>query len=434
MVEIPSGSHPVLLDIDKVYHARGEQFTLTTYSDVTSEINVRVYDPDQILMYDKVWNSETRTLPIAADAKYGDYFIEASVFNGDFTHEKWLTVVDDGNFTVASLPWSRTHKNVTYTVYSDRRLVMERGEQQLTLRLPDLPNVSITPYVNQDMFVARLQSGVIDIDLVFVFVAKGIKLVIRGKSDGPRTTFKFKLASSHNLVKWARHLSLQQPNKIGFVPWALKFDWRDLAKAWSHITYDAATQTVTVHDVPQTFQLDPTFGEEGDGDGDWNFNANLKYGTIFTLTEDGDITNISARMTNRFGSGEYAKCMIYNESGGDPNALQATSAELEGDDAIGWDNFVTTQSLTAADYCLAVFSDSGNGIRRQYEAASGYAVFGDSGDTYADGPEATWASPPSEWADYRLCIHADYTVGAPGLSIPVAMHHYGHHISKIIRG
>ena len=161
------------------------------------------------------------------------------------------------------------------------------------------------------------------------------------------------------------------------------------------------------NNVPKGVNLviDPSFGETGEGSGDWSFSANYKYGSIFTLTEDGDIDNIGCRMSS-FDVGEKAKCMIYSVSGGDPDELLATSSEVIGDGVAGWKDFTISYSASAADYCLAVMVDSDCKGRYTANTANLFRV----ADTYADGASNPYGS--ADEFDYHISIYANYTTGA----------------------
>ena len=167
------------------------------------------------------------------------------------------------------------------------------------------------------------------------------------------------------------------------------------------------------NDVPEGANLviDPSFGETGTGTGDFTCVADTKIGSVFTLTEDGTITEVHARLSQHFETGEYAKAVIYDTDAGDPDALAATSDAEQGLGGTAyWYNFTGGDlgALSAGDYLLGVIVDSDYKIR--YTSESGKTIYYAS-DTYADGPEATWG-PDNTYTDFVVSIYANYTTEA----------------------
>lgn len=130
-----------------------------------------------------------------------------------------------------------------------------------------------------------------------------------------------------------------------------------------------------------------TFGYETIGatpSADW---ANYKAVDKFALSEDGDISKLTAALANG-ASACHAKAIIYSDSAGSPDALIATGAEVAIADsqAEGWVDFpmASVVSLDAGTYWLGVIGDASAGalsLRREDAGGS----FGYAADTYADG-------------------------------------------------
>ena len=180
-----------------------------------------------------------------------------------------------------------------------------------------------------------------------------------------------------------------------------------------------------------------TFGYDGAADGSEAYATDRKQGTIFTLTEQGQITKITARAGN-WVNVVNAKGIIYNVSAGDPSGLEITTAETQipAGSPNDWKDFTGGDlpvTLSAGDYMIGLIAEvaAANWTFRR-DADAGFNINGNV-DDYTDGPADPFGLPGTV-ANKRFCVYATYTPVGAGVSIPVAMHHYGHHIGKIIRG
>lgn len=389
------------LELDQVYGFRGEQINITAQTN-HENVTVLIYDPLETLVYNNTWiANETRTIPISQTALFGEYRINGLITNK--TQEKWFNVVDKENFQSVTFPFIRSHKGIEYSVFANKTLIMNVENQKLSVHLPDLPSgVTVNCFNNSDIFVARFKSGVIDIDLSLVFVRQGAKLVINGTSDSQKD-FKFKFYSPKQIKKFAQKIELLRENVVGNDPNALIFDWSDFVKAKEHLEYNHTTHTLTVKNVPQTFKLDPMFGKDDiGGTTDWSPGPNYIWGTKFTLSEAGDITNIGCYL---FGTGT-AKCMIYVDSSGYPGAYKTVSSEVSLPSGWNWVDFSTSVSLTADDYWLFSWVKDGAGDMK-YDAGSTnqscskWRAYGTPPDPFPSG---------AAFYDREYSIYANYTV------------------------
>jgi len=178
---------------------------------------------------------------------------------------------------------------------------------------------------------------------------------------------------------------------------------------WFRIRRNAVSQGTN-------FVLDPTFGEEGAGDIDCSvgFADYWKWGSKFTLTEEGTVQNISLYFKSSPANGQGVTCGIYNITGADnPDTLQGETNEIDGA-AIGAASWVTFDGndfpllLSADDYVLAFSSDSGGGWNARIEQTSTSWYCRNSDEPPMD---AAWGAT-NKVANDHICIYATYTVAA----------------------
>ena len=151
----------------------------------------------------------------------------------------------------------------------------------------------------------------------------------------------------------------------------------------------------------------------------------------YVLSEDGCVSQIT--IYGSAVSGSFAmKACIYDDDGGDPGNLKGVSSETSvGTNEQWWTfTFDPAVSLSAGTYWMGWNHDGTVDFDYFYVAASGEGRYSTS-TTYD-----VWPNPAGSLnnTDKSFCVCATYTTGGGGLTIPVAMHHYGHHIGKIIRG
>ena len=162
----------------------------------------------------------------------------------------------------------------------------------------------------------------------------------------------------------------------------------------------------------------PTFGQTTPFTGSAPSSADRCWASKFTLSEDGDVTKVTAFFDydsgNSSNAGDNVKAVIYADSSGSPGALMAASAGVAigaGDQTV---DFTVSVSLTAGDYWLGVVSDSFNSRINSNLGAGG---------SYARKESFTYASPPDPFGTpdatgaTAFGIYATYTTG-PALSSP----------------
>jgi hypothetical protein len=162
----------------------------------------------------------------------------------------------------------------------------------------------------------------------------------------------------------------------------------------------------------------PTFGQTTPLSGSSPNSADRCWVSKFTLSENGDVTKLTAFFDydagNSSAAGDNVKAVIYADSSGSPGALMAASAGVAigaGDQTV---DFPVSVSLTAGDYWLGVVSDGFNSRVNAADGASG---------SYARKESLTYASPgdpfgtPDATGTNTFGIYATYTTG-PALSSP----------------
>lgn len=174
-----------------------------------------------------------------------------------------------------------------------------------------------------------------------------------------------------------------------------------------------------------------TFGNEADGTGSQNLENSVR-GTIFTMDNVGnqEAIRISANLASDVD--KQVRCALYNA---DTLALVGETVELDETytDGVWYDfTFAVRPALIALqDYYIVGFGEGGVGNLGISLSNTAENFDGDA-ETYNGFPDPL--VPLLVLANRSADIHCDYDTIAVGLSIPVAMHHYSHHIGKIIRG
>jgi len=170
-----------------------------------------------------------------------------------------------------------------------------------------------------------------------------------------------------------------------------------------------------------------TFGYTGvDGNVGQDVDDHL-YGSKASPASNGTADKIVLR--HRSWGGGNCKAMLYDDA---DESLVGTTDETAFPNVGGVDTALDVpfsapkpSVLAAKTYYIEVFSDGALLLSGKWQANAGE----EDADAYPDPPDPI--VPTTE--DHIWCIYCDYTV-AGALSIPVAMHHYSHHIGKIIRG
>lgn len=179
--------------------------------------------------------------------------------------------------------------------------------------------------------------------------------------------------------------------------------------------------------------IDPTFGKTDIGGTEASSNSSNLRATKQQAPANGTVTQLDHYGKVATGT-EPCKGVLYADSAGSPAALLDTSDAATIDTTFGWDSYTNLSQavVSGTQYHLAWFwtkaattfyekYDAGAANQWAYAAPGGYP-----------NPPDPFGVPTGQLAR-EVSMYATYTaVGA--VSIPVAMHHYSHHISKIIRG
>jgi len=244
----------VELELGGVYGLRGEVIDITSKTNYAGS-NVRIYDPDDVLIYDQNWvANDTRQIPISDSAAYGTYRIVARV--PEAQTETWFTVLDiTGWSPIDAWPYVVSHNNIEYTFYSDWTLKVKLHDDEMyvdfsTLRkLATAYDMEVQPLKNDMNFLVRFSKGAIKIDWNFAFIHSGAKIIINGTLDHARDiSINF---DAKTLNKWITGLSSGQ----------IVFDWSDvLGGEWW--TYLPEEKELMIH-APQNFRIDPAIFSNG---------------------------------------------------------------------------------------------------------------------------------------------------------------------------
>lgn len=175
------------------------------------------------------------------------------------------------------------------------------------------------------------------------------------------------------------------------------------------------------------------FGKINVGGSTTGIGANFSAGSKYVLGVNALVDEIHFYCgTYAYGAGD-TKGAIYTDNAGAPNVLMGETDTVAALNLNAWNilPFNPDINLTAGTYWIVYWSEQNPQICYDAGAANQYYQT-QSGNAMNGFPS------PFSWAiSYlarELSIHAQYTATGGAVSIPVAMHHYGHHISKIIRG
>jgi len=150
-----------------------------------------------------------------------------------------------------------------------------------------------------------------------------------------------------------------------------------------------------------------TFGQTSAGTASSPTSADRYWASKYTLTEDGDVTQVTAFFDFDAGNSSTAgtgKAVIYADSSGSPGALMGVSSAVSipaGDQVV---DFPLTVSLTAGDYWLGIVTESFG--PRLNEATGGSYVRKES-LTYASPADPMGTASASGTANFA--VYATYT-------------------------
>jgi len=248
------GNYWAEIQLEEIYGIRGENIGITALTN-DSTVIVRIYDPSNILIYDKVWNAnETRNIPIGDSADYGTYTITGEA--GDSKATTWFTVLDiSGWQPIPKWPHIEPHNSIWYHFNSDWTVDAYLGEDRLHIDFSTLREIAqeydmdVNPYYNSMNFLVRFSKGDNRVDWNFAFIHTGAKIIINGTLNQAKDIeINF---NGKRFKKWLNGVSSGH----------ILFDWSDILGVhwWG---YNRFEQKLTIQ-APKTFRIDPTIFEDG---------------------------------------------------------------------------------------------------------------------------------------------------------------------------
>jgi len=278
----------------KDYYLKGENLNIQVTTNAPI-YRLQIYLPNGKVWLNKTFSANsTQNFTIPQNALYGTYIVRAVAENCVDT--KRFTVLDVSDWKPTVFPYSRKHKNILYTFYSNGTFWAEGSNGNVTLnfnsliKLAKTHDLKVSATYNSMNFRVRFYNSETDINvnMVFSFIWKGCKFIVRGAIDKER--------------QFAFNLSRHKGSLESFVDCVrsgnLVFDWSDLRRAKHRFEYNKETKVLTV-DIPKSFNLDPYIFEDGFESGDFSnwsgttassgtisvTNANPKQGTYNARSE-----------------------------------------------------------------------------------------------------------------------------------------------------
>lgn len=150
------------------------------------------------------------------------------------------------------------------------------------------------------------------------------------------------------------------------------------------------------------------FGDETAGGDTYPLGEDLALLSLFTLTEDGDITSIEARFDSSSTAGTSFKGLVYSNNAGVPNARLGIGTAATIPAGGGVISSALSVSLSAGDYWLGYVCNSFEAVA-QVDISGGLSRM--EGATYAS-PAATWTESGTGFS--RINVYAEYTPSAGG--------------------
>lgn len=178
-----------------------------------------------------------------------------------------------------------------------------------------------------------------------------------------------------------------------------------------------------------------TFGYETEGSSQKVMSGAFQYGGGHTYSpaQNGTLDSITAYLVQNGAYLPHLRFGLYDSSDdslvGETEEWQLTT---------GWDGWKTLNVsgspaiFSAKSYYFAI----GEAHQLDLKHNSGSQGYKYESVGWAQGSnfENPWVGYTTSGSQFLFSWYGTYTPSGAGLSIPVAMHHYGHHISKIIRG
>jgi RHS repeat-associated protein len=193
-------------------------------------------------------------------------------------------------------------------------------------------------------------------------------------------------------------------------------------EVWGELHYSDGNLSVT---IPQEFldtaaypiRVDPTFGYTTVGASSSSSSSSSIVGTRATLSEEGEITSISAYLSSSWGSGENVKGGLFSASGSTGTYLSEETEQIAGPKTSGaWYtfNFNDPAVLNSGDYFISMWSSASV----TWRADSGFSgqCFDTSGQTYP-----TWPTSITCTSTYIKSTYATYNIPNDPPSSPTSL-------------
>lgn len=278
---------------DSPYYLHGETAVFNINSNISVAYTFTVYDADENIIWQKNRQTDqdgkdTVNLPIQSTLAPGFYKVKANC--SESTATTIITLVNTKGYSPASFPFSRSHKGVTYTIKA-KGFTAVSSTGSISVQYPSLPiSFQVNAFQNNMSLVERLVNTAlgIHIDLSYLFIYNGLKLLINGSIPEP-TTYSFSFENPRQLKKKLDSL------KDG----SLIFDWSDMRKATQQFNYNHETGKLTVN-IPKTFTIDPYVFEDGFESGDTSeWTSTTTTGTTISVVDtDKHCGTYSAKIIN----------------------------------------------------------------------------------------------------------------------------------------
>jgi hypothetical protein len=256
----PSSLHELLLN--KQVFTRGETFNVTVLANVDT-VQVSVFSPERLfLSYNQAANTSA-TFLVGDEWSFGFWNVTAN-FGGTQTGS-FFTVLNNGDYANASLPYTNVHLGTNYTITdAGVNVTLLSTNRTLVLIYPTIASLNQTATVEYNNMSVRstVFSGQDPYVLTYAFVHSGVKLIVNGSTE-ISNNFEFSVNSSGS----QRDNSFRSGNIV--------FDWSDVIPSGLSTSWSDETKTLSV-DVDSSFTIDAfiyTVGfESGDfGSGGWGW-------------------------------------------------------------------------------------------------------------------------------------------------------------------
>lgn len=241
---------------DSPYYLHGETAVFNINSNISIAYTFTVYDVDEKIIWQKNRQTDqngkdTVNLPVQSTLAAGFYKVKANC--SESTATTIMTLVNTKGYSSTTFPFSRSHKGVTYTIKA-KGFTAVSSSGSISVQYPSLPvSFQVNAFQNNMSLVERLKNTAlgINIDLSYLFICNGLKILINGSIPEP-TTYSFAFDNPRALKKKLDSL------RDGF----LIFDWSDMRKATQQFSYNHESGKLTVN-IPQSFRIDPYVFEDG---------------------------------------------------------------------------------------------------------------------------------------------------------------------------